>query len=310
MAHFSADHQTHRIKKKWIDYLTHEKKLSLRTIDSYQKDLNHFLTFLNHYIGAQITREILTTITLKDLRAWLTHRHNQTISFSSSARALSVLRSFYTYLQINYHIHVQAPFVIQSPKKSKPLPRALSIEETTEAIETITLFAHQTWLGIRDKALLLLLYGCGLRISEALTLKTNDIQNTEVLKVTGKGNKQREIPLLPEVKQVIEHYLKLCPYKKTEYLFLGARGKPLHPSSFRKQLVTLRKTIGLPETTTPHAFRHSFATHLLSKSNDLRTIQELLGHSNLSTTERYTKVNDQDLLQSYRKTHPRNQKKN
>ena len=191
-------------------------------------------------------------------------------------------------------------------KNYKPLPKGLSLDEAVEATQLIENISKKRWIGLRDKAILMLLYGCGLRISEALSLKESSFQdNHQKLIVKGKGQKERMIPLLPQVAESIHQYLESCPHEITEEIFVGASGKKLNPDVFRSNLRELKKSMGLPDYASPHAFRHSFATHLLNQSGDLRTIQVLLGHQSLSTTQKYTKLDINNLIDSYSSFHPK-----
>jgi integrase/recombinase XerC len=221
---------------------------------------------------------------------------------ATNARAVASLRSFYRYLQRHYGIENPAALTLRAPRRSPPLPKAVSVKESLAAVQMIADYQQEPWVGLRDRTLLGLLYGAGLRISEALNLTRGDLAG-ETLRIRGKGNKERLVPLLPAVKNALEEYLAACPWQ-SEIVFYGLRGKRLQPAVFSKQLRILRNAIGLPESTTPHAFRHSFATHLLAEGGDLRSIQELLGHSSLTTTQRYTKVDTERLLSAYSLAHP------
>ena len=225
---------------------------------------------------------------------------------TSTARALSTVKSFYRYLEKQGTLTNPVIFHLRGPKLKKALPKALGVEQAQQALETIGTQHEDEWVNKRDLALLVLIYGSGLRISEALSLTTADNKG-DSLTIIGKGNKQRMVPLLPVIKNAIADYMSACPYPftATAPLFLGKRGQPLNPAIFQLQLRKLRAALNLPESTTPHAFRHSFATHLLSAGGDLRSIQELLGHTSLSTTQRYTHVDKARLMQAYQNAHPR-----
>lgn len=307
MAHFTADKQTIKAKDEWLGWLESEKKLSGGTLLTYQKDFADFLSFLNEYHGDVVRWENIEKLSIKDLRAWLAKRHKDKIVFASTARAISVVRSFYKFLDRFKDIKNSAPFNINTPKIDKTLPKALNVEEARIATSSLEEMASTPWIGARNIAILLLLYGCGLRISEALNLKVKDIPKGETLRVLGKGNKERELPILPVIKKALVKYKEACPYllEADSYLFIGAKGGHLQAAIFRKSLQELRKTYGLPAKASPHAYRHSFATHLLSEGGDLRTIQELLGHESLSTTQKYTKIDAKRLMDVYEKAHPK-----
>ncbi len=252
------------------------------------------------HLGAEVAVDDLKNLEARDIRAWLASRLEH-FEAASTARALSTVKSFFRWLEKQGAIKNAAIFHIRSPKIKKSLPRALAETQAAEALSAIGTQHEEEWINKRDLALLVLIYGCGLRISEALSLRYGDIPEGDALIITGKGNKQRMVPVLPVVKEAIADYVSACPYPfiPATPLFLGQRGKALDPAIFQLQLRKLRRAIGLPESATPHAFRHSFATHLLSAGGDLRSIQELLGHASLSTTQRYTHVDKERLLKAY-----------
>ncbi len=296
------------IMSQWEGWLADIKQSSDYTVISYKNDLSNFLIFLAGHLGGNIGLPQLKELESKDFRAWLASRAlEKKYEASSNARALSTIKGFFRYLEKQGKVKNTAIFHIRSPKIKKPLPRAVSEEQAMDALDGIALQNTENWVSARDTALLLLIYGCGLRIGEALSLKYSDIPKNDSLVVTGKGNKQRKLPVLPIVREAIAEYIKICPYKFTTDapLFWGLRGKALDAGIFQRQLRLLRTKLNLPESTTPHAFRHSFATHLLSAGGDLRSIQELLGHVSLSTTQRYTHVDKNRLLSAYKNAHPR-----
>jgi integrase/recombinase XerC len=307
MTHFTAHTQTTTTTAEWFSYLVAEKKYSEHTLRAYQADLYAFFTFLSQHLEEEVTLDLLAKLSVRDFRGWLVSRHNDELSFKSTARALSTIRSFYRFLERQGVLSNHAVFNVTMPKIPKAIPKAIAADEALKATQIIGDLSQEDWVGKRDVALLTLIYGCGLRISEALGLKLQDVPKGDVIRITGKGNKQRELPVLPIVRQALEVYIEACPFVHSAdgYLFVGARGKQLQAPIFRKQLQSLRNILGLPESTTPHAFRHSFATHLLSGGGDLRTIQELLGHASLSTTQVYTKVDTKRLLDVYEKAFPR-----
>lgn len=301
-----ASNDLSKTAAQWQEWLRDVRRASEHTIISYQNDLMHFFAFLNEHLGGRPGFSHLRDLEARDIRAWLASRAGEYES-SSTARALSTVKSFFRYLEKQDRMKNAAIFHIRGPKLKKSLPKALGVEQAAEALEHIGTQHEEEWINKRDLALLVLIYGCGLRISEALSLNYKDIPEGDTLTIIGKGNKQRMVPVIAMVKEAIADYVSACPYPLTASspLFLGARGKKLDPAIFQLQLRKLRARLNLPESTTPHAFRHSFATHLLSSGGDLRSIQELLGHASLSTTQRYTHVDKERLLSAYSKAHPR-----
>ncbi|MCK5622053.1 MAG: tyrosine recombinase XerC [Alphaproteobacteria bacterium] len=296
-----------RAVDEWRRWLTHEKRASRHTIDAYSRDLGAFLTFLQNHLGGQPCLTDLEGLAAADFRAWMAHRASDGLSRSSTARAMSVLRGFFRWLERNGYAANHAIRAIRSPKRPHGIPKPLTVADTDLLLDSIDLLPGEPWETQRDVALFTLLYGCGLRISEALDLNRREAPAGDSLTVTGKGNKQRMLPVLPVVREAVQAYLKVCPWQPGDGgpLFLGVRGKRLNPGVAQKRLRELRLLLGLPESVTPHALRHSFATHLLSGGGDLRTIQELLGHASLSTTQRYTEVDSDSLMAAYRAAHPR-----
>lgn len=261
---------------------------------------------MTNYKGSIIELDDFKEYKIQDFRAWLSDRKNTDHKTTSNARALSVLKNFYKFLLKEHSIKNEDILNIRISKVPKPIPKALSTEQTLESINAMNSLTD-CWTGFRDMALLTLLYGCGLRIHEALQLTKADIPMSEnfPLKITGKGEKARLVPLMQYVINILRKYIDITPHDlSTGKLFRGKGGKPLNPDVFRKRIRDMRKLMNLPEHTTPHAFRHSFATHLLGKGGDIRTIQELLGHESISTTQRYTKVDAENLLLSYKLFHP------
>ncbi len=293
---------------QWEGWLTDIRRASRYTIISYKNDISNFLIFLAEHLGGNVGLPELRGLENKDIRAWLASRAlEKKYEASSNARALSTIKSFFRYLEKQGKSKNAAIFHIRAPKIKKSLPRALNEQQAADAVAGIVSQNSESWVNARDTALLLLIYGCGLRIGEALSLRYNNIPSGESLVVTGKGNKQRKLPVLPIVREAIAEYVAACPYEfnADSPLFWGLRGKALDAGIFQRQLRALRVKLNLPDTTTPHAFRHSFATHLLSAGGDLRSIQELLGHASLSTTQRYTHVDKTRLLSAYKNAHPR-----
>jgi integrase/recombinase XerC len=290
----------------WMGYLAKNKGYSQHTLKAYLTDIYFFFHFLNQYKEGLVDLKTINSLSVKDFRAWLASRKNSDHQTSSNARALSVLRSFMRYLIKNDITQNQSLFSIKIINKNKPLPKALSVPDSLRALDNI-LAIYPDWTGQRDYAILLLLYGAGLRISEVLSISKKDIAGQiGELMIRGKGNKERVVPILPEIREALGCYLRICPHDLSDgVIFKGKSGKPLIASSYRKRLIILRRALNLPEHASPHAYRHSFATHLLANGGDLRTIQELLGHSSISTTQRYTKVEASTLVDAYKKFHPR-----
>ena len=294
---------------EWQTWLHDEKRASAHTLLAYRRDLNHFLTFLSGHLGKAASLGDLSGLAAADFRAWLAARAGQGLERSSTARALSSLRGFFRWLTKRGLAENAALAGLRTPKPAKSVPKALTAAEAGEVIDSVAELSQEDWVGKRDCAVLLLLYGGGLRIGEALGLTRGEAPRAgqEFLMVTGKGNRQRMVPLLPLVGEAITDYLAACPYggDAEAPLFYGKRGGALGARQVQQKMRALRGLLGLPESATPHALRHSFATHLLAGGGDLRTIQELLGHASLSTTQRYTEVDVASLLEVYDRAHPR-----
>ena len=293
---------------QWIAYLKNEKRYSTHTIIAYKKDLTLFLYFLQKYKEKKINYKDIENIKSIDITSFLSFRRGQGLSNNSLSRNLSSVRSFLEYLKKHKIIKKNIVNLIELPKKIKSIPRPISIKQAKETIEIKPSKKIKPWVAARDTAILNLLYGCGLRISEALELNIEDMVSGSTLLVKGKGLKYRKIPLLSRVKEKIKKYIKLCPtkLKNGDPLFIGERKKRLNPRIIQLRIKEIREKYQLSSNVTPHSLRHSFATHLLSAGGDLRSIQELLGHSSLSTTQKYTDVADKELLDIYNKSHPRN----
>ena len=293
----------------WRAWLTYEKQASAHTRDAYIRDLDAFLTFLVAHRGGAPGLDDLRALEVADFRAWLAERHARGLRRSSTARAVSTLRQVFTWLARRGLVENAAIKAVRAPKQPRHVPKALTVEDATQVLRIIDELASAPWIARRDVAVLLLLYGCGLRVGEALSL-TRDRAPTpdqEVLPVVGKGRKERRVPLLPIVGQAVQAYIAACPYPMPDEspLFLGARGGALSARRLQERLQQIRGLIGLSESATPHALRHTFATELLQRGGDLRAVQELLGHASLSTTQRYTAVEDARLREIYDKAHPR-----
>ncbi len=293
----------------WRRWLAAERRASGHTVAAYERDLGDFLLFISGHLGDRIALSDLGGLKASDFRAWLAARAGRGLQASSTARALSVVRGFFRWLEKHRLAENAAVGAIRTPKVPRSVPRALSQEEASDALDRIGVLDHRPWVNKRDTAVCLLLYGCGLRLGEALGLRRRDAPTAgqDSLLITGKGRKQRMVPLLPQVVAAIDDYLAACPHPLPGDgpLFVGIRGGALGPRQVQQRLVELRRLLGLPESATLHALRHSFATHLLAGGGDLRAIQELLGHASLSTTQRYTDVDTAGLLAVYRRAHPR-----
>jgi len=294
----------------WLDWLAAERRASAHTVAAYGRDLAAFFDFLGEHRGEMPSLAGMSQLLPADFRAYLAHRAGDGMERTTIARGLSVLRGFVRFLERRKLAAAPALAVLRAPKLPQSVPKPLTVDDAAAAVAAAGDLSLQVWQQKRDIAILTLLYGCGLRISEALGLTLGEAPRDDVLVVTGKGRKQRYVPVLPAVAEAIADYLAACPYPLTKDgpLFVGARGGPLNPRLVQRQMQTLRGMLGLPDTATPHALRHSFATHLLSGGGDLRAIQELLGHASLSTTQRYTKVEPEHLLAVYEAAHPRAQK--
>ncbi|MZR14733.1 tyrosine-type recombinase/integrase [Maritimibacter sp. DP07] len=291
----------------WLDHLRALDGAAENTIEAYRKDVVAFLAFLSVHHGRSHGRAALADVSLRDMRAWMAHERAGGLSARSLARALSAVKGFYRWLSDRDGFDASTVLSTRAPKFKAKLPRPVSSEAAAEMIATAGTQAPDGWVGARDAAVLTLLYGCGLRISEALGLRGADHPLPEVLRITGKGGKERIVPVLPAARQAVSAYVTLCPYPVNAQtpLFYGVRGKALSPRPVQKAMERARLQLGLPATATPHAMRHSFATHLLDAGGDLRAIQELLGHASLSTTQAYTAVDTARLMEVYDRAHPR-----
>ncbi|MEH6632398.1 MAG: tyrosine recombinase XerC [Halopseudomonas aestusnigri] len=298
----------HEAFEGWLRWHATEKRSSDHTLEAYGHDIRSFLLFLADHRGQITSLATLNGLQTRDFRSWLAARAGQELSKTSTARSLSAVRGFYKWLNRRDLIDNHALDILRTPKRPQTVPKALTKNEAKRVMEESPSLQEDGWVGLRDQAVLLLLYGCGLRISEALSLNQEDAPNKDqdVFRILGKGQKERLVPILPIVKEAIETYQAACPFSRSpnDALFLGVKGKRLSARIIQLQTQKLRGVLGLPETATPHALRHSFATHLLANGGDLRAIQELLGHASLSTTQRYTDVDADELLKVYDKAHP------
>ncbi|MEZ5829345.1 MAG: tyrosine recombinase XerC [Hyphomicrobiales bacterium] len=295
----------------WFVYLMTERQLAAHTIEAYRRDLSQFLAFLVGHCGRKPDLKLLLKLSARDVRAFLAARRADGVVSRSLSRTLSALRMFYRFLERRGLGKNDAIRAVQLPKLPHSVPKPLTAPKATALVDgaDVTQPHAPEWILARDTAVLTLLYGSGLRISEALSLRMKDapVKGRDMLRVTGKGSKTRVVPVLPVTRQAIERYLKLVPAKlgADDPLFVGARGKQLSPRIIQLRMAKARAALGLPDTATPHALRHSFATHLLGAGADLRAIQELLGHASLSTTQGYTEVDRAHLLKAYESAHPR-----
>lgn len=295
------------VVQAWLTWLEGERRLASNTLQAYRGDLAAFLVFLAGHLGGRLDLAALAELTPADIRAYLARRNAQKHERASIARAMAAIRGFFRFLDRRGLAHVPAVHAVRTPRLRRSVPRPLTERDALDAVTTIADLSDEPWVARRDVALLMLLYGCGLRIGEALGLARHQMSGEGPLVITGKGGKQRIVPVLPAVREAVAAYLAACPHDPGERgpLFLGARGGRLDPAVAQKQVRRLRALLGLPETATPHALRHSFATHLLAGGGDLRAIQELLGHASLSTTQRYTEVDSSRLIAVHRAAHPR-----
>jgi integrase/recombinase XerC len=299
-------HPASALVERWGRYLAHDRRRSPHTVRAYQATAHRLIDFLGEYRGERIEPEALTGTGAADLRAFLAFRRTSGLGAASAARELSGVRAFLKYAAEQLGSAPNVPRT-RAPRRPKTLPRPAAPDEVTALAHDAAAYGSEPWIGARDLAILLLLYGAGLRVSEALSLTARALPIGQAIRVTGKRSKTRIVPIVPAVKQAIEAYLAECPYPVSgdTPLFLGARGGSLNADLVRRSVRVARKRLGLPDTLTPHALRHSFATHLLARGADLRSLQELLGHASLSSTQIYTKVDAAHLLDVYRHAHPR-----
>lgn len=292
--------------QQFIEYLTNQRNYSHHTINSYKTDIDHFLHFAYDYHNKILSYADLKTIDIRSIRSWLAKRHADHYVASSNARALSAIKSLYRYLEKTDQVHCHGLYLIKPPKKKTTLPKALAPEQTFSAIDSENILGSLEWVYLRNKALLTLIYASGLRISEALSITKKHLINKEFLCILGKGKKQRAVPWIEAAYKMVLLYLQALPYEinDDEPIFRGERGKILQRSVFGLELIKMRRIIGLPESFSAHTLRHSFATHLLENGANLRSIQDLLGHQSLSTTQKYTKINRAHLQAVYNKSHP------
>ncbi len=292
---------------KWGDYLRYEKNLSSHTLRAYNTDAENFIEFMAKHLGEPPSLNSISFITIRDFRSWMSKRATSGASNASRARSLSGVKNLLTWLDKQGIVHNAAITSMRTPKLPHKVPRPLSENQAQYLLDDAGALEIHDWISSRNTALFTLLYGCGLRINEALSLNIKDFPRDGFLRVTGKGNKQRQVPVLKIVESTLSNYLEEYPFNRSPErpIFIGVRGARLNQGVAQKAMRDLRGLIGLPETATPHALRHSFATHLLQNGANLREIQELLGHSSLSTTQRYTDINAEEMMRIYKSAHPR-----
>ena len=294
-------------RERWLAEMSAVGGRAENTIEAYRADVQGFLAFLQNYEGNTLGVAEIARLTTRTMRAWMAHERGRGLSARSLARALSAVKSFVAWQAEREGFDPTPVLSTRSPKFQKKLPRPLSPDAARTLIETVELQSEKDWVGLRDTAVVTLLYGCGLRISEAISLTGRDLPLGETLRIIGKGNKERLVPVIPAARRAVQAYQDACPFELTpdQPVFRGVRGGALNPRLVQKVMEQTRNQLGLPATATPHAMRHSFATHLLNSGGDLRAIQELLGHASLSTTQAYTAVDTARLMEVYEAAHPR-----
>jgi len=296
-----------KARQEWLTALATERRLSPETVEAYERDTRQFLQFLTGHNGGPPRLSDIAALRAADLRGFLAHRRQQGAGARTLGRGLAGVRSLFRFLERRGLANAAGATALRAPRQPKSLPKPLTAGDARRVVSADAQLAEEPWIAARNAAVLMLLYGCGLRISEALAIKAGELPGGGVLRVTGKGGKTRLAPVLPAAQQAVAEYRRLCPYHLAagEPLFRGARGGKLDPAIIQREMRKLRSALDLPATATPHALRHSFATHLLGRGGDLRTIQELLGHASLSTTQIYTGVDTARLLEIYDAAHPR-----
>ena len=303
------DEHTNVIIGNWLEYLLAQKRYSEKTIRAYSHDFRVFAEFIAKHLSQQIGIRNLMDLKPSDFRAYLAALRggDSPLDNASINRAMAAVRSFYKYCDNKLGENNPQIALIRGPKMKPRAPGPITQNQASEVLDNTILFSQTEWVNKRNQAIIALLYGCGLRISECLSLKYSDFDETPYLRILGKGGKTRIVPLIDNVRNLVDEYIKVCPYElsKNDALFLGEKGKPLNPRIIQRLMENLRGAMALPETTTPHAMRHSFATHLLENGGDLRSIQELLGHSSLKTTQKYAAIDNNILVNTYSKAHPR-----
>ncbi|MBU3260277.1 tyrosine recombinase XerC [Roseovarius sp. PS-C2] len=291
----------------WLDAQKALKGAADNTLEAYGRDVGGFLAFVTEHKGEAQGLSALARVGVADMRSWMAFTRGKDVGARSLARKLSAVKSFYRWLSEHEGFDATAVLSARAPKFQRKLPRPLAPDAAQDLIETLEMQSENPWVAARDQAVVTLLYGCGLRISEALGLRADVLPMAEALRITGKGGKERVVPVIAPARAAVEHYVRLCPHDLTpdRPLFRGVRGGALSPRAVQKVTQAARTQLGLPASATPHAMRHSFATHLLNAGGDLRAIQELLGHASLSTTQAYTAVDSARLMEVYRNAHPK-----
>lgn len=294
------------LKQDWLSALAHERRMSPHTLRAYHDDMARFLEFAQGHVGGALDERALAALRPADFRAFITRRRNEGLSARGVRRAMSALRSFFRHLAREEILDNPAPRAVRTPKLARTLPRPLSEKDAARALKEAA-NNDVAWIAARDAALLTLLYGAGLRISEALALKRGDAPFGDWLTVLGKRNKERAVPVLPVMREAVAQYVAEVPFAVAPDgpLFLSRRARPMGAREAQSLMQRLRSALGLSESATPHALRHSFASHLLANGGDLRAVQELLGHASLSTTQTYTEIDTKKLMAVYRSAHPR-----
>ncbi len=292
---------------RWLAELQSVGGRAEKTLAAYQRDVLGFLGFLQEYEGAGLGTATLGRLSTRTMRAWMAHERGRGLSARSLARALSAVKGFVAWAAERDGFDPSPVLMTRSPRFNAKLPRPLAVDAAKAMLDTVEEQTESDWVAARDVAVLTLLYGCGLRISEALSITASELPIEGSLRITGKGGKERIVPVMPAAALAVAHYVALCPFELEPHapIFRGVRGGALSPRQVQKSMADARALLGLPASATPHAMRHSFATHLLNAGGDLRAIQELLGHASLSTTQAYTAVDSARLLEVYEAAHPR-----
>ncbi|MEM1383387.1 MAG: tyrosine recombinase XerC [Pseudomonadota bacterium] len=292
---------------RWLAQLSAVRQARAQTVRAYRRDLSDFLGFMADHCGGPMGKAAIARLQRADFRAWMAAERARGLSARSLSRRLSAVRGFLSWLEDAEGVACPGILTVQTPKLPRSLPRPIAVADAHAVLSETGAQARKTWIAARDQAALTLIWGAGLRISEALGLTGHALPLPEVIRVTGKGGKEREVPVLPVARDAVDRYTELCPYRIVggRALFLGARGGALDPRVLRGAMAKARLALGLPSSATPHALRHAFATQLLAAGGDLRAVQELLGHAALSTTQIYTAVDESRLLEAYTKAHPR-----
>lgn len=295
--------------QRWLAELSAVGGRAQRTVDAYRTDVSGFLAFLQGHLGDAAGTVVLGKLSTRDMRAWMAHERGRGVSARSLARSLSAVKNFVGWLAEREGFDPSSVLMTRTPRFQNKLPRPLDVSAARAMIDTVELQSTTDWVAQRDAAVVTLLYGCGLRISEALALTGVALPLGDIIRIIGKGGKERIVPVIPAARRTVDAYVKSCPFdlEGAVPLFRGVRGGTLNPRLVQKVMEKARAQLGLPATATPHAMRHSFATHLLNAGGDLRSIQELLGHASLSTTQAYTAVDAARLMEVYKAAHPRAQ---